>query len=132
MGASFQMTTTLALGTGSPGPSTVARARGIGVGIEGQEEHLVFIEFDDFPQVALQAHAIDLLELAKEHRELPGLAVPFEQSMHAAEPAGVADIVADEVAAAHGAQRVSRKASFGTSPKHHAEMSRAWRWSMRR
>ena len=69
---------------------------------EVDQQALVVVQVQDLLQFGLQADSVDGLEDAEEDRVLPRLAVAFDDAVDVTQTLGVADVVADEEAAAHG------------------------------
>ena len=67
---------------------------------EVDQQALVFVQVHDLFQFGLQADSVDGFEDAEEDRVLPRLAVAFDDAVDVTQTLGVADVVADEEAAA--------------------------------
>lgn len=81
---------------------------GVGAGgAKGDEEDLVLVVLEEGVEVGLKLAQVGVVEEAFEDGVFEAVAVAFEEFGGAAEAAGVADVVADEVAgAAHAEWRV--------------------------
>ena len=68
---------------------------------EIDQQALVVVQVHDLFPFGLQADSVDGFEDAEEDRVLPRLAVTFDDAVDVTQTLGVADVVADEEAAAH-------------------------------